>query len=181
MPQKCYRERAHPLTPQHSVSTMPNNSTHALVSAPLRILQDSVRADDEAITAEWTSDDSRTHNSMVRDLTERYANKTISELPGLLVGLRGGARRWALKRGLMWVLEMQLMRLVGRNGRRGGQVEAGVVARRTRSESQTHPRSMLSGENRMIESFGMNRPRLQFRMRARSQLSLTNLGARRAQ
>ena len=44
---------------------MPNNNTHALVSAPLRILQDSVRADDEAITAEWTSDDSRTHNSMV--------------------------------------------------------------------------------------------------------------------
>ena len=118
---------------------------------------------------------------VARDLTERYANKTISVLPGLLVGLRGGARRWALKRGLMWVLEMQLMRLVGRNGRRGGQVEAGVVARRTRSESQTHPRSMLSGENRMIESFGMNRPRLQFRMRARSQLSLTNLGARRAQ
>eukprot|EP00946_MAST-07B_sp_MAST-7B-sp1_P000859 g859.t1 len=44
---------------------MPDNNTHALVSAPLRILQDSVRADDEAITAEWTSDDSRTHNSMV--------------------------------------------------------------------------------------------------------------------
>ena len=43
---------------------MPNNNTHALVSAPPRILQDSVRTDEEPTTAEWTSDDARTRNSM---------------------------------------------------------------------------------------------------------------------
>lgn len=43
---------------------MPNNSTHALVSAPPRIPQDSARADEEPTAAEWTSDGARTRNSM---------------------------------------------------------------------------------------------------------------------
>ena len=43
---------------------MTNNNTHALVSAPPRILQDSMRTYDESTAAECTSIDARTRNSM---------------------------------------------------------------------------------------------------------------------
>ena len=61
---------------------MPNNNTHALVSAPLRILQDSVKTDDEPTTAQWTSDDARARNS------GEYAFTPLNERASTVFGRR---------------------------------------------------------------------------------------------
>ena len=70
-----------PSTPPHSLNTMPNNNTHALVSAPLRIPQDYVRTDEESTAAEWTSDEAR--NSL-----ESTAFKTDEEHTNAVSGPR---------------------------------------------------------------------------------------------
>ena len=63
---------------------MPNNSTHALVSAPLRILQDSVRTDEEPTAVGCISIDAHTRNSMESTaVTPRQAQLKLPLLPSV--------------------------------------------------------------------------------------------------